>query len=93
MDTVTTGPAGTEILLEILTGGQPLSPDVAQWLLTLKFTEKQQSRMLNLAERGNEGSLLPGEREEMCRFADVGDLLSILHSKARMALREVVRSA
>jgi hypothetical protein len=82
-----------DILLEALTRGEEVNPEMARWLLDLRFTERQKSRMLELADRNNEGTLLPAEREEMFRYAHIGTTLSILHSKARLALRREVQSA
>jgi hypothetical protein len=83
-----------DILLEVLTAGEPtMKPELAEWLLTLHFTQQQQARMLDLADRNNAGTLAPGEREEMVAYVKLGDILSILHSKARLALRGLVRSA
>jgi hypothetical protein len=77
-----------DILLEILTNGEsPMTPELAQQTLSLRFTDKQRARMLELADRNNAGTLAPLEKQEMLTFAHVGSTLSILHSKARLALR------
>jgi hypothetical protein len=70
-----------------------LPPDIAQWLLSIKFSDEQRSRMLVLADRGNQGTLTSEERDEMQRYARVGDALTFLHSKARLSLRQSARSA
>jgi hypothetical protein len=78
-----------DILLEILTNGEsPMTPELASHILAMRFTEKQRARMLELADRNSAGTLTPDERQEMLAFAHVGSTLSILHSKARMALRD-----
>ena len=41
-----------------------LPPDVAQWLLSIKFSEEQRTRMLDLADRGNQGTLTMEQRDE-----------------------------
>jgi hypothetical protein len=54
----------------------------------MRFTEKQRARMLDLADRNSAGALSPAEREEMENFANVGSVLSIMHARARLALRK-----
>jgi hypothetical protein len=77
------------ILLDVFTNGEGnMSPEVAKLLLTLHFSDKQRARMIDLAERNNEGALSPSERDEMRNYAHIGTLLSILHAKARLALRD-----
>ena len=77
-----------DILLEVFTNGEtPLNPEWANQILALRFTDKQRARMTELAERNSAGTLTPQERQEMLSFAHVGTTLSILHSKARLALR------
>ena len=81
------------LLVDLLTPNDARLPtEVAQWLLSAKFSDAQRARMLDLADRGNQGVLTTAEREEMMGLVRVGDLLSILHSKARMALRQSTRS-
>jgi len=46
-----------------------------------------QARMEELAQRNQKGRLSVGEREELENYVKVGDLLAILHSKARQALK------
>ena len=78
-----------EIFLEVFTNGEPtMSPELAHRLLALRFTEKQRARMVDLADRNNAGTLKPAERQEMFSYANVGAILSVLHAKARIALRE-----
>jgi hypothetical protein len=82
------------LMLELLAPDNAvLPPDVAQWLLSKKFSDEQQTRMLDLADRGNQGMLTEEEREEMHRYARVGTALSILHAKARLSQRQSMRSA
>jgi hypothetical protein len=79
-----------DILLEVLTSGEAtITPDVARQILAMRFTEKQKARMETLADRNSSGTLTSQERQEMLSFANLGTTLSILHSKARLALRNV----
>jgi hypothetical protein len=82
-----------DILLEAIAGGAAVDSELARWLLNVRFTERQKDRMLDLADRNNAGALTPAERDEMLRYAHVGATLSILHAKARLALRGEARSA
>lgn len=83
-----------EILLEVFANGEPtMSPELANRLLALRFTEKQRAHMIDLADRNNAGTLKPAERREMFSYANVGAILSVLHAKARIALREGSRGA
>jgi hypothetical protein len=94
MATDTLAMTEAEILLTVLTGESgELEPKVARWLLTLRLTDKQRARMLDLADRNNAGTLTAAEREEMFRYAQVGNTLSILHAKARLALREATQNS
>jgi hypothetical protein len=68
-------------------------PEVAQWILSIKFSDDRQARMLDLADRGNQGTLSDAEKDEIHRYARVGDVLTLLHCKARLSLRQSVRSA
>lgn len=60
----------------------------AEWLLTLQFSKRQQDRMRELAERGNCGTLLPEEYNEMMSYRRVGNLISRLRVKAAICLRD-----
>jgi len=94
MGTATRPLTQAEILLQVMTGGEPALPqELAQWILAIGFTEDQQARMLDLAERNNAGDLSSEEREEMSNYAFAGNTLSLWKSKARLALRNVARSA
>jgi hypothetical protein len=83
-----------EILLDVVAGGKEALPsEVASWLLTLEFSEEQQKRMLDLAERGNAGTLSEAEKAEVHAYAQAGNLLTLWHAKARLALRSVSQTA
>jgi hypothetical protein len=64
-----------------------LSRQVARQILAISFTEADQERMEDLAQRHQQGRLTAQEREELGNYVKVGDLLAILHSKARQALK------
>lgn len=64
-----------------------LSPDAARSILGLTFGDKDKVRMSELAEKHREGLLTPEEVHELENYVKVGDVLSLLHLKARKSLR------
>ncbi len=60
--------------------------DLARYILTLGFDEDDQSRMRDLAERNQEGTLSDKEETELRHYVKAGHLLALLHSKARRSL-------
>lgn len=80
-------PTEMDILSRLLANGQGLSPTLARHLLSLNFDAKDEARMIDLAQRNQEGTLSAGEEEELKSFARAACLLGILHSKARKALQ------
>ena len=89
MSTATTrrGEDEVTILARILGNedGQ-LPKDLARYILTLGFSERDKARMHDLVVRNQEDALTPAEKEEMHAFGKAGDLLSILKAKARHTL-------
>jgi hypothetical protein len=63
-----------------------LPADIALYLLTLGFSERDKARMHDLAIRNQEGRLSGPEKEELFAYAKAGGLLSLLKSKARLVL-------
>jgi hypothetical protein len=63
-----------------------LTPEAAESLLRLKFAENDIARMNDLAQKNQEGLLTEEEREELESYVRVGDLLSLLHLRARRAV-------
>lgn len=64
-----------------------VDPHVAQFLLQLRFEESDHQRMEELSRKANRGTIMPAEREELADYLQVGDLLTILHLKARHSLK------
>jgi hypothetical protein len=64
-----------------------LSPEAARSLLELRFCERDVARMNDLAQKNREGLLTAAERQELEGYVKVGDVLSLLHLKARKSLR------
>jgi len=63
-----------------------LSPETARSLLELTFAEEDTAHMNDLARKNREGVLTDDEREELALYVKVGDVLSLLHLKARKSL-------
>jgi hypothetical protein len=75
------------ILARILGNDQGQLPaDMARYILTLGFGERDKERMHDLAARNQDDGLTPAEKEELFAYAKAGSLLSLLKSKARRVL-------
>ncbi|QDS90060.1 hypothetical protein EC9_42640 [Rosistilla ulvae] len=64
-----------------------LSPQAAEGILSLGFSEDQRRVMRLLAEKARAGELTEEEREQATSFERISSLLGILQSRARVALR------
>jgi hypothetical protein len=62
-----------------------LSREAARSLLRLAFDEAAKARMNELAQKNQEGLLTEEERQELQAYVKVGDVLSLIHLKARKA--------
>ena len=64
-----------------------LSPEAAEFLLAVNFGEHDRQRMLQLAERSEAGTLTAEEHAEFDGYLHVGNLLAVMKSRARLALK------
>tara|TARA_R110002049_G_scaffold4601_5_gene32532 strand:+ start:740101 stop:740364 length:264 start_codon:yes stop_codon:yes gene_type:complete len=64
-----------------------LSPQAAEGILSLGFSDEQRQMMKLLAGKARAGELSDDEREQATSFERVSSLLGILQSRARVALR------
>jgi hypothetical protein len=64
-----------------------LTPEAATFLLTVGFAESDRQRMLQLAERSEAGTLTAEEQAEFDGYLHVGNLLAVMQSRARLALK------
>ncbi|MCA9139909.1 MAG: hypothetical protein KDB00_24215 [Planctomycetales bacterium] len=81
-------PDESELLTRVIAparGG--LARDVAEALLELTFPARDIERMNELAERNRKGEATEREFDELERYSRVGNLLNLLHSKARCSLK------
>ena len=60
---------------------------VARYLLSLTFETEDVDRMNLLAARARDGEISPEEEAELDCYLHVGNLLTIMQSKARVYLR------
>jgi hypothetical protein len=74
----------------VFAGAPSLSPEAARSLLSLAFSPDDAQRMHVLVETARQGNLTPDEQQEIDNYERVGHYLSILQSKARLALRAPV---
>ena len=65
-----------------------LSVEAAQSLLAIKFSPEDVSRMHELLDKANAGTMTPEEQEESLTYERVGHMLALLQSKARKSLKD-----
>lgn len=65
-----------------------LSAEAARSILQLEFSADDKERMHVLAAKAREGTLTPSEQEEIRSYERVGNLLGLMHSKARLCLKK-----
>jgi hypothetical protein len=76
------------ILGRVLQPDKPtLSPDAARSILALEFGQPDRERMHQLALKAQEGRLTAQEEVELENYRRVGNLLSMMKSKARKSLK------
>lgn len=79
---------GTEILDQLAkVDARSLSPATARELLDVNFLPAARARIEVLMARSGEGRLTDAEQEELDEYLRVADLVAVLHSKARQALK------
>lgn len=89
MSTAKTAPSGETAIWARLIAPERngLSPDAARAMLSIQFSEVDRARMLALAEKNSAGQLSEVERQELEGYVKVGDVLSLLHLKAKRSLQ------
>jgi hypothetical protein len=81
------GETEVTILARILSNGRGQLPhDIARYVLKLRFSDRDKTRMHDLVVRSQDDALTVEEKEELLAFGKAGDLLAILKSKARRTL-------
>jgi hypothetical protein len=67
--------------------GDALTPEQARTILSTRPTDELLSRVAELAEKANDGTLNDQERNEYEYYINVDDTISVLKAKARHLLR------
>jgi hypothetical protein len=81
-------PIGTAILDQLVAiEARSLSRATAHELLAIRFNAKQRARAKALSAKARESRLDDAGEKELDDYLHVADLLAVLHSKARQALR------
>ncbi len=65
-----------------------ISPDAARYLMSIDFGGADHSRMQELMEKSNEGTLTSEETAELDGYVNIANVLSVMHSQARVALKK-----
>jgi hypothetical protein len=66
---------------------EQISQDTARYLLSIQFGQPDRARMEELADRSEAGTLTANEEAEFDSYLHVANLLTVMHSEARLALR------
>lgn len=69
-----------------------LTPDVAHSLLSFKFDARTTKHIRQLLQKNNRGTISAQERIALEKYLRVGQLLDLLHAKARLSLQEAGNS-
>jgi hypothetical protein len=72
----------------IQTPKTPISAEVARYLLSIDFGEGDNARMQELMDKSNEGVLTSDEAGELDGYVNIANVLSVMHSQARVALKQ-----
>jgi len=88
------GAAFEKVLLNehLIPDVESLSPAAAKALLTIKIKKEDIKRFNDLTVLAKRGTLTEPQQEELGEFLRFGDFISLLHSKARLALKRASES-
>lgn len=64
-----------------------MSRDAADYLLTLRFDERDVVRMNELSELARQGALAGADAAELDSYIHVSNLLAVMQSRARQSLQ------
>ena len=81
--------ANTEaaILARVIESGpSAITPDVAQYLLSMQLPQADQQRVNELSAKARAGSLSESETQELDSYLHIGRLLAVMQSRARRLL-------
>jgi hypothetical protein len=63
------------------------TPQMARAILRMKLTPRDQRRITQLCEANQRGKLKQDQRDELDWYLHLGNLLTLLHAKARNSLK------
>jgi hypothetical protein len=87
MSTATTAKPEADILARLIRPeNRDLTPEVAHWILQLRFPNSDMDRMNELAAKARTDSLSSEEEEQLHGYLTVGAMIDLMHSKARLSL-------
>ena len=66
----------------------PLTPEAAEGILKMDFSEDDKERMRELLDKGNEGTRTLEENAEADDYERIGHLIGMLKSVARQTLKQ-----
>jgi hypothetical protein len=66
----------------------PILPDAARYLLSIDFSESDHARMQELMDKSGDGALTTDEKAELDGYVNIANVLFVMHSQARVALRK-----
>lgn len=81
----------TATLDRFLSPVRDIASDVAQRLIDFQLDSNTQARLDDLARKANQGQLTPDEKAEYSDWIEKIDLIAIVQSKARDAIRNADR--
>ena len=67
----------------IRTGEDPLTPEAARYLLSMRLPPSDEERVNELSAMARAGSLSEAETQELDSYLHIGFLLGVLQAKAR----------
>ena len=70
-----------------------VTPEVARYLLAIKFPDADEERVNELSAKARAGTLTEAETQELDSYLHVGSLLAVMQSKARQFLKQTGSSS
>jgi hypothetical protein len=86
MSATTVNPEADILARLIRPENRDLTPEVAHWILQLRFPNSDMDRMNELAAKARTDSLSSEEEEQLHGYLTVGAMIDLMHSKARLSL-------
>jgi hypothetical protein len=89
MSIAATAVTDAQIFAEVIAPDNPdMAEAAARSILTLHFSDSQNARMRELAEKNNRGTITNSEQAEMESYRRVGHFFALIQAKARLSLQQ-----